>query len=100
MSIRYSTLVHGVTHASDGQESSFVESTTVRLESDHEAFIVLRNSPLPGSRILLEATLFEAGDYLVQARIRGQVICREGPEWRVAISPRSRLYTVPRSTSQ
>ena len=98
MALRYSTLVRGVTRNDLGQEIPFVESSTVRLVSDHEAFVVLQNPPLPGSVILLETTLLEEGDHLVQARIRGRVIRRDGTEWHLSISPRSRLYSVPRST--
>lgn len=98
MSPRYSTLIRGVTRNALGQEVPFIESSTVRLVSDQEAFVVLQNSPMPGSLVLLETTLLEEGDQLVQARIRGRVIRRDGAEWQLSISPRSRLYSVPRST--
>lgn len=97
MPLQYQTIVHGVTRNQQGTEASFTESTTVRLVSDQEAFLVLQNVPLPGSTLLLDTTLLDEGDHLVQARIRGQVISREGVEWRLSISPRSRLYSVPRS---
>ena len=91
---RCKAVVHGVTRGTDG-DAPFMESTTVRLLSDQEAMLVLHNEPIAGSAVLLEAILLEEEGHMVQARIRGRVIERQGEEWRVAISPHSRLYSVP-----
>jgi len=98
MTSRYLTTVHGIMCGANGTEEAFVESTMVRLVSDSEAWLVLQNHPVPGSSILLDTVLLEDGDRRIQARIRGRVVELEGGEWRLAISPRSRLYSVSRST--